>query len=46
MGIRCIEEYHRLNIENQALYGIIQGGIYPEYRNISAELITTNIFLV
>lgn len=36
-GVRCIEEYHRLQIENQALYGIIQGGIYPEYRDISAE---------
>ena len=34
---RSIEEYKRLKITNQALYGIIQGGIYQDLRKISID---------
>jgi len=34
---RSINEFKRLQISNQALYGIIQGGIYEDLREISIE---------
>ena len=34
---RSIEEYKKLKITNQALYGIIQGGIYQDLRKISID---------
>jgi len=36
-ALRSIEEYKRLNINNQGLYGIIQGGIYEDLRLRSIE---------
>lgn len=35
---RCIAEHKRLK-SKQALYGIIQGGVYEDLRNISAEYV-------
>ena len=41
---RCIQEFNRLDIQNQALYGIIQGGIYKELREKSIEFNITKDF--
>jgi len=38
---RCLTEHERLgNAERQALFGIIQGGIFPELRERSAQALT------
>ena len=31
-AIRCINEFKKINDNSQALYGIIQGGIYEDLR--------------
>lgn len=36
-SLRSLEEFRRLKIENQGLYGIIQGGIYPDLRERSIQ---------
>ena len=36
-ALRSIQEYHRLQIKDQALYGIIQGGTYPDLREQSID---------
>ena len=36
-SLRSIEEYKRLKISNQGLYGIIQGGIYHDLREKSIQ---------
>lgn len=41
---RCIDEFNRRNDSSQALYGIIQGGIYPDLRKRSAEFVSENPF--
>lgn len=35
-GERSLEEFHRGDTKKQQLYGIIQGGVYPEFREESA----------
>lgn len=42
-AIRSLEEFRRIN-ENQALYGIIQGGIYEDLRVESAKFINDHEF--
>ena len=34
-ALRSIQEFQRLEIQDQALYGIIQGGTYPDLRDLS-----------
>ncbi|MBN1565174.1 MAG: tRNA guanosine(34) transglycosylase Tgt [Anaerolineae bacterium] len=37
---RCVEEHHRSgDLNRQALFGIVQGGIFPEMRAESAEFV-------
>lgn len=36
-GDRCLKEFERHDNGAQALYGIVQGGVYPDLRRISAE---------
>lgn len=36
-AIRSINEYKRLQLKKQALYGIVQGGIYTDLREISVK---------
>ena len=36
-ALRSINEFNKLNIQNQALYGIVQGGIYSDLRTISID---------
>jgi queuine tRNA-ribosyltransferase len=42
--MRSFAEFDRLNDETQALYGIIQGGIYDDLRMRSAEFVSNNNF--
>lgn len=38
---RCVEEHHRSgDLDKQALFGIVQGGIFPDLRAASAEAVT------
>ena len=43
-AVRSLNEYNRLGIEDQALYGIIQGGIYKDLRDISIQFNNDNDF--
>ncbi len=36
-GDRCLVEFARHNDGSQSIYGIVQGGIYPDLRKFSAE---------
>ncbi len=37
---RCIEWHEQNGADNQALFGIVQGGVYRDLRDISAERVT------
>jgi queuine tRNA-ribosyltransferase len=41
---RSLNEFNRLNNPNQALYGIVQGGIYPDLRQQSCDFVNSNPF--
>ena len=41
---RSLEEFKRINDGNQALYGIVQGGIYKDLRKKSCEFVNQNDF--
>ena len=41
---RSLEEFERGDTGQQALYGIVQGGIHPDLRKRSAEFVSTNPF--
>ena len=43
-GLRSLREFERLNNGSQALYGIVQGGIYPDLRKISAAFVNEQPF--
>lgn len=48
-GLRCLSEFDRLDQENgiksrQALYGIIQGGIYPDLRKRACDFVNDQPF--
>lgn len=43
-ALRSLEEFKRRNNETQALYGIIQGGVYPEMRLQSADFVNSQPF--
>lgn len=44
-GRRCLQEFCKLNHDGkQALYGIIQGGIYEDLRKISADFVNNENF--
>lgn len=43
-ALRSLEEFKRTDNESQALYGIVQGGIYSDLRKESAEFINNNEF--
>ena len=42
--LRSLQEFQRQNITNQALYGIIQGGIYPDLRTRSTAFVNNHPF--
>ncbi|MDR0680002.1 MAG: tRNA guanosine(34) transglycosylase Tgt [Puniceicoccales bacterium] len=42
--MRSLREFKRSNDNTQAIYGIIQGGIYGDLRRESAEFVSTNEF--
>lgn len=41
---RSLDEFIRRNNFSQALYGIVQGGIYPDFRKRSAEFVSSHSF--
>lgn len=43
-AVRSYEEFKLHNDGKQALYGIVQGGIYPDLRKISAEFVNSQDF--
>ncbi|GAB5388233.1 MAG: tRNA guanosine(34) transglycosylase Tgt [Alphaproteobacteria bacterium] len=43
-GDRSLEEFKRLNDGSQAIYGIVQGGVYPDLRKESAEYTASRDF--
>lgn len=43
-GVRCLEEFSRGHNGKQALYGIIQGGVYPDLRKIAADFVNDQPF--
>ncbi|WP_044157045.1 tRNA guanosine(34) transglycosylase Tgt [Ehrlichia ruminantium] len=43
-AIRCINEFKKINDNSQALYGIIQGGIYEDLRRESCNFINNTPF--
>ncbi len=43
-AVRSYEEFKLHNDGRQALYGIIQGGVYPDLRKVSAEFVNSQNF--
>lgn len=43
-ALRCLNEFERLEIDNQRLYGIIQGGVYPDLRKEGCEFVNYQPF--
>lgn len=43
-GIRCLEEFARHNDGRQALYGVIQGGVYKDLRACAANFVNERPF--
>ncbi|QGR02636.1 tRNA guanosine(34) transglycosylase Tgt [Ehrlichia ruminantium] len=43
-AIRCINEFNKINDNSQALYGIIQGGVYQDLRRESCDFINNTPF--
>lgn len=42
--LRSLKKFKEIDDETQALYGIIQGGVHPDLRKISAEFVSENDF--
>lgn len=38
---RSFDQFQKLDCEKQALYGIVQGGVYPDLRKISSEFVNS-----
>jgi len=43
-ALRCLEAYSAMDTGSQKLYGIIQGGTYPDLRRESAEFVNSQPF--
>lgn len=43
-GDRCLQEFDNGNDGSQALYGIIQGGVYEDLRDISCDYVSSRPF--
>lgn len=43
-ALRSLKEFEKRSRDTQALYGIIQGGIYPDLRKISADFVNEHPF--
>lgn len=43
-ALRSLEEFKRRNDDTQALYGIVQGGVYPELRRMAADFVNEQPF--
>lgn len=43
-ALRSLETFRKIQKGNQALYGIIQGGVYPELRQVSADFVNSHEF--
>ena len=41
---RCVTEFARTHTGRQALYGIVQGGVYPDLRQRAAEFVASRPF--
>lgn len=42
--LRCLGEFKKYDTSMQALYGVIQGGVYEDLRKLSAEFVRSNDF--
>lgn len=42
--LRSLEEFKRIDGGEQALYGIVQGGVYSDLRKIAGEFVSSNDF--
>jgi queuine tRNA-ribosyltransferase len=42
--LRSLKEFQKYDTSRQSLYGIIQGGVYEDFRKISAEFVNHNNF--
>jgi len=43
-GLRCLQEFEQHHDGRQALYGILQGGVYPDLRQQAAEFVNSQPF--
>jgi queuine tRNA-ribosyltransferase len=43
-GLRSLKRFKELDDGKQALYGIVQGGVYPDLRKISCDFVNDNEF--
>ena len=43
-AIRSLKDFDRLNHHTQALYGIVQGGVFQDLRKISADFVNSHAF--
>jgi queuine tRNA-ribosyltransferase len=43
-GMRSLKKFQELDDGKQALYGIVQGGVYPDLRKISCDFVNHNEF--
>ena len=43
-AVRCLQAFSRTSHETQALYGIVQGGVYPDLRQESASFVADQPF--
>jgi queuine tRNA-ribosyltransferase len=44
-ALRSLKEFEKHDNNTQALYGIVQGGVYEDLRTISSDFINQTIFL-
>lgn len=43
-AVRSLKAFESYNTDRQALYGIIQGGVFPELRNVSTDFVNSQPF--
>ncbi|MGL4426266.1 MAG: tRNA guanosine(34) transglycosylase Tgt [Alphaproteobacteria bacterium] len=43
-ALRSLSAFQHLETEKQALYGIVQGGVYPDLRALSAQFVSSHPF--
>lgn len=43
-ALRCLTEFKNTDTDRQALYGIVQGGVYPDLRRMAAQFVSEQDF--